>query len=142
LATLKSILLVEDDPTVGRAVERAMVRRGFSVRLVRTCDAARALREHFDCAVMDIDLPDGNGVDLSAELIAHGTASNAVFFTGSSNPSLLLRARGFGQIVRKADGSAPLLELLASDHIEPPRSGLNATGAVVAPVRSSRRARS
>jgi ActR/RegA family two-component response regulator len=141
LAGLKSILLVEDDPTVGRAVERAMTRHGFAVSLVRSCAAARAERGSFDCAVMDIDLPDGNGVDLSAELIAHGTASSAIFFTGSSNTALLVRARGIGQIVRKTEGSGPLIELLAGDQLEPPRSRLNPTSGQQTPVSSSRRAR-
>jgi DNA-binding response OmpR family regulator len=141
LAGLKSILLVEDDPSLGRAVERAMLKRGFSVRLVRTCAAARSERGPFDCAVMDIDLPDGNGVDLSAELIADGATASAVFFTGSSSHTLLARARGIGQVVRKSDGSEPLLDLLASDNVEAPRSRLNVTSGHQAPVSSSRRAR-
>ena len=138
MANLKSILLVEDDPVVGRAVERAMTRAGLRVEHVRSCLAARALRGPFDCAVMDIDLPDGNGVDLSADLSADGVAHSTLFFTGSSDHELLARARGIGPIVRKAEGTALLIDLLMAEQIDPPRSQLKPKGPTQ-PVSSSRR---
>jgi ActR/RegA family two-component response regulator len=114
-SSAQRLLVVEDDVTVARALSRTLARRGFSVAIARSCAAARALAQRFDFAVLDLDLPDGNGVDLALHLTASGRVPSVLFFTGSNDPALLARARRVGPVVMKAGGTSEILSLLAQD---------------------------
>jgi PAS domain S-box-containing protein len=63
---VKRILLVEDDHSVGAGLEALLTAEGYETTWVRTaaevCDAARRIRP--EVAIIDVNLPDGNGVDL------------------------------------------------------------------------------
>ncbi|GAB3469410.1 response regulator transcription factor [Kineococcus endophyticus] len=63
-------LLVEDDPAIARALVEGLARYGFVVRHVTT--GAQALREHAGAAVvlLDLGLPDGDGIDVCRALRA------------------------------------------------------------------------
>ncbi len=69
------------------------------------------MSEHpsFDVVVMDIDLPDGSGVELARELLATGKARTCVFFTASRDDQLRRDARALGPVVDKL---APMSELV------------------------------
>jgi two-component system repressor protein LuxO len=119
------LLVVEDDVTVARALSRTLARRGYSVAICRSCSAARALAQTFDFAVLDLDLPDGNGVELARDLMADGKVPSVLFFTGCSDTSLLARARRMGTVVMKVEGTSPVLAFLASltaEQSDPPQS--------------------
>jgi two-component system catabolic regulation response regulator CreB len=105
------ILVVEDDALVGRALRRALTERGHRVELAITCGEARGATGPFDCAVLDIDLPDGSGLDLARELL--GTVSPAVvFFSGSDDPQVRLDASDLGTFVPKSAGVEQLEEIV------------------------------
>lgn len=63
-------LLVEDDPAIARALSEGLARYGFVVRHVQT--GAEALRDHPGAAVvlLDLGLPDGDGIDVCRSLRA------------------------------------------------------------------------
>jgi len=63
------ILVVEDERRVGAFVEKALTELSYTTRLVRTVAAAKdALAEGpFDVVVLDLGLPDGDGLDLLRE---------------------------------------------------------------------------
>ena len=63
------ILVVEDEPRMGRFIERALSEQAYTVRLVETCAAARdALADSpYDAIVLDLGLPDGDGLELLRE---------------------------------------------------------------------------
>lgn len=120
------LLVVEDDVTVARALSRTLARAGFSVASARSCTAARSLAQSFDFAILDLDLPDGNGVDLARALMTSGKVPSVLFFTSSSDPALLARARCMGSVVMKSAGSSPILAWLtasATDSLDAPQSG-------------------
>jgi DNA-binding response OmpR family regulator len=64
------ILIVEDDNTLGWAIEEALKRAGYSVTLCRNVDAAEsALRlQEYHGLIVDCMLPKKNGVDLAQEI--------------------------------------------------------------------------
>jgi two-component system catabolic regulation response regulator CreB len=60
------ILLLEDDPAIAATVVFALEREGFAVHhhLLVGAAAEAAERQLPDAAVLDVGLPDGNGMDL------------------------------------------------------------------------------
>ena len=79
------ILLVEDDPMVGKALERGLLRAGFSVDWVtdgRSAELAIA-NGVYDLVVLDLGLPKKDGMAILASLRA----------TGNSIPVLIASAR-------------------------------------------------
>ncbi|PTX92669.1 response regulator transcription factor [Opitutus sp. ER46] len=79
------ILIIEDNDKVGRFVERALVEQAYTVRLVGTAAAARdALADSpYDALILDLSLPDGDGLVLLREWRA----------SGFDEPVLILSAR-------------------------------------------------
>ncbi len=121
------LLVVEDDVTVARALSRTLARAGYSVAVARSCSAARTLAQSFDFAILDLDLPDGNGVDLARALMTAGKVPSVLFFTSSTDTALLARARCMGSVVIKALGTGPILALLdsiAAEGVDAPQSGV------------------
>jgi DNA-binding NtrC family response regulator len=76
-------LVVEDDPTIRRAVSHELTRRGAVVVAAATVDEGRrALAERaFDFAVLDVQLPDGVGLELMG---APNAPARALVLTGES----------------------------------------------------------
>jgi DNA-binding response OmpR family regulator len=68
------ILVVEDERRVGQFVEKALNEQNYTAKLVRSCAAAReALAESpYDAVVLDLGLPDGDGLELLREWRAKG----------------------------------------------------------------------
>lgn len=64
------LLIVEDDPSIGTNLERALTNAGYECQWVRSVDAARQVKSPPDLALVDLGLPDGDGLDLARELIA------------------------------------------------------------------------
>jgi DNA-binding response OmpR family regulator len=63
-------LVVEDDPVLRHAIERAMGSAGYDTRAAETCATAlaSALETMPRLLVLDLSLPDGNGLDLLEEI--------------------------------------------------------------------------
>jgi two-component system catabolic regulation response regulator CreB len=84
------ILLLEDDSAIAATVAFALEREGLLVeRVMLVADAQAALqRERPTAAVLDVALPDGNGLDLCRRWRADADTRTATL------PILLLTARG------------------------------------------------
>jgi two-component system, NtrC family, response regulator AtoC len=70
----KKILIVEDEALFARAVQKRMQKAGFDCECAETLQDGRALAKQFepDIVLLDMRLPDGNGMDLLPELVANG----------------------------------------------------------------------
>jgi DNA-binding response OmpR family regulator len=79
------ILIVEDERKVGQFLERAMTEQSYTVQLARSgAQAHDALAESaFDAIILDLGLPDGDGLDLLKAWRA----------AGHNEPVLILSAR-------------------------------------------------
>lgn len=77
------ILLVEDDDSIAEYLERALIAQGHEVWVARTGRAARTLvsEQPPDLVLLDLGLPDVDGVDLSRELRAGGSTATIVVLT-------------------------------------------------------------
>ncbi|HEY3233533.1 MAG TPA: response regulator [Polyangiaceae bacterium] len=109
------LLIVEDDPALGRAVERVLVTAGYAVLVANSCAQARKAPTKFDGAVLDMNLGDGDGVGLAQELLAKNKARVIIFFTASTDDDLARRARALGPIVSKNGEPQELLDAIATE---------------------------
>lgn len=83
------LLLVEDDLDLGSEIARALARHGLTSEWVRSAKHARALIQSesadaalpFACAVLDLGLPDGDGIDLIHYWRRHGTTLPVIVMT-------------------------------------------------------------
>jgi DNA-binding response OmpR family regulator len=114
------VLVVEDDPTIRRAVARALRGAGYEVVTVEHCGGARHLTRPFDVAILDLELPDGTGVDVAGELLGLGTTGGVVFFSGAADPHLLGRAARLGQVVTKGGDLGSLLKAVSAARVDSP----------------------
>ena len=105
-------LIVEDDPVVARSIARRLLRDGYTVSLAQTCRAARASGLGFQVAILDLDLPDGNGADLADELLRLGAVRGVVFYSGSLDAAQRTRASLFGPIIDKSSDLEEVIALL------------------------------
>ncbi|MGW3044029.1 response regulator [Kitasatospora sp. NPDC001159] len=82
-------LIVEDDPVASAVLARFVVRvPGFTVvGVAASAAAARAVlaQRRPQLALIDIGLPDGNGLELAAELRAGRTGTDVIVVTGRSD---------------------------------------------------------
>jgi DNA-binding response OmpR family regulator len=74
---------VEDDETIGRSLDDALAAQGYRVTWVTTAAAAElaAHRQHPDLALVDLGLPDADGVDLCRRIRARRPATTIVILT-------------------------------------------------------------
>jgi DNA-binding response OmpR family regulator len=79
------VLIVEDDVRLGQFLRKGLSEHAHTTAWVRTCDAANdALAETtYDLIVLDLSLPDGDGIDLIRDWRANGF----------NEPMLILSAR-------------------------------------------------
>ncbi len=65
------ILVIEDQPNLLRSIARTLQESGFDVQMAGSLQAARPLiSPDVDVVILDLMLPDGNGLELLAELRA------------------------------------------------------------------------
>ncbi|MDH4571984.1 response regulator [Salinicola acroporae] len=88
------LLVIEDDPLLSRSLTQAMTRNGYTVdALARIDDAIQALRQgRFDLVLLDLGLPDGNGLEVLEWMRAHTDATPVMILT--ARDALADRVRG------------------------------------------------
>ncbi len=93
-----TILLVEDDPRAAKWVRIAMEERGAKILWAIRIDQARLLVERHqpELALLDVSLPDGNGLDLIVELRTQELPCACVVLTGNPESSVARIAAGLG----------------------------------------------
>jgi diguanylate cyclase (GGDEF)-like protein len=92
------VLVVEDDPTLGRLVVRVLHAFTDAVELASSGkQALDVLRAHqFDAIASDISLPDMSGLDVIAEARGIAPASGVVAMTGFADVEVAVRAMKAG----------------------------------------------
>lgn len=77
------LLIVEDETRIAELVKAGLARAGFAVDVVRLCADARAALSvtRYDAVVVDLGLPDGDGLDLLRELRTKGNQTPVLVLT-------------------------------------------------------------
>ncbi|MCU1672994.1 MAG: DNA-binding response regulator [Frankiales bacterium] len=88
------VLLVEDDPDLGRALVGVLAAEGHEVRWAQDASAARALLASAtaDLILLDLGLPDGDGLDLCREIRTTGDDVVIVVITARTDEADAVRA--------------------------------------------------
>ncbi|MFN8095307.1 MAG: sigma-54 dependent transcriptional regulator [Vicinamibacteria bacterium] len=93
-----AILLLEDDASFSGLLEEELRARGHEIERAATVAAARErVREGgFDVAVLDLQLPDGSGLDVLREISAELMPVEALILTGNAEVESALEAMRLG----------------------------------------------
>lgn len=78
------ILVVEDEPAIAESIEFALNRDGFMVTLAQTLGAAKAKLDDIDLIVLDLMLPDGDGIELLQALRQSGQPTAVLILSSKS----------------------------------------------------------
>ena len=82
------VIVVDDDPGMLKSVQRLLRQHAYEPILF---SSAQAFQNHPDiekaaCVILDINLPDGSGIELRENLKAAGVSVPVIYITGNANP--------------------------------------------------------
>lgn len=85
---MNTILVIDDDPEICETLESLVKRLSHHCFSVQTLRGARlVLKQHqYDVVFLDVSLPDGNGLDLLAELAELDNPPEVIILTGRGDP--------------------------------------------------------
>lgn len=80
---MKSILLVEDDAILSRNISDALLEEKLQVEFAYDGNIAEKLlkKKHFDCVILDINLPGKNGYEVCRNFRAYNTQTPVLMLT-------------------------------------------------------------
>lgn len=108
------VVVVDDDESMRRMMRRVLTRHGIAVE--DFCDGRLAVERlwdgRFDCAIVDLQMPDWDGVRTAHALRAVQPGLPIIVWTGGGPPSLVARARELGPL-GFFDKSCDVAEILA-----------------------------
>lgn len=91
------LLLVEDDARLRQELDLALTEEGFQLSAVATlADAHLALAQPLDLVLLDLGLPDGDGMDLCRHLHQHFPNLPVLILTARDEPSARVRGLEVG----------------------------------------------
>lgn len=107
------VLLVEDDPILGKSIKNTLELEDFNVLWSQNVEGVKPLVEKntFDCMLLDIGLPDGNGISLCKKLRTEFSKVPILFLTAQTDEESLLNAfdAGGNDFLRKPFSQRELL---------------------------------
>ena len=118
---IKRVLLVEDDVSVGAGLEQLLNSAGYDTTWVQSAGDAReaATRTRPQVAVIDVNLPDGNGAELASHLRTEHHDLSVVLSTGHVELNLTNQTKGILSLTKPyelADLLAAIGNVTASVH--------------------------
>lgn len=108
------ILVVDDYPPLAKVIAIGLRRAGHEVERAGSVRRALEIEGRLDVAVIDVDLPDGSGIDVAQTLLSTGRARRVVFFSATRDPEARLEALRLGPLVDKNAGVEALFEVVAA----------------------------
>ncbi len=123
----QTILVIDDDEVLGRVLVRVLAREGFAVRHALTVQ--QGVDQFKECrpalAILDLCLPDGDGVELARELHALDATCPMVLMTayplrlreGHGGPALFSRV--LTKPLNVIDLRKAVIDAIGSSAIEP-----------------------
>jgi two-component system nitrogen regulation response regulator NtrX len=79
---MKRVLIVDDEENIGRSLKLILEREGYSVAACTSFAEGRAFSNRVDAYLVDVRLPDGNGIDLLRQLRQSGADAPVIMISG------------------------------------------------------------
>ena len=111
LVDKKAILVVDDEPFIREYCEDLLTGMGYQCRLAGTCAEAREAFSvsSFACAIIDLGLPDGSGMDVLTDLRQADPLLVCIIMTGDSSASSIvetMREGAFDYLTKPVNAGA------------------------------------
>ena len=90
------VLIVEDNPMARVALEKVLALQGYCVESAGTLQRGRELLDGQAAVILDLDLPDGCGVELLRQIRTENRRMTVVVVTGSEECAVLSEVRSLG----------------------------------------------
>ena len=66
---MKNILLIEDDTNIANSLKEVLEKKDYRVQLAfQIQEATKLLNQYIDLIILDIQLPDGDGIDFCRQI--------------------------------------------------------------------------
>ena len=97
-AVAAHLLIVEDEPKLAANLKRGLGEAGFAVDVVRNAEAARTALERngYDLMLLDLRLPDRDGLEFLADVRAAGAALGVLILTARDSTDERVRGLDAG----------------------------------------------
>ena len=84
------VLVVDDDPGMLKSVQRLLRRHAYEPILFSSAEAFKNYPDVKEaaCVILDINLPDGSGIELRHGLNDAGIAVPVIYMTGNDDPAI------------------------------------------------------
>lgn len=95
-----TILVVDDEPSILNTLKKALTLEDYSVDVAGGVGVAleRVGKKSYDVILLDVALPDGDGVDLLSQLKASGNEAQIIMMSGHATVDLAVRATKLGAL--------------------------------------------
>ncbi|MGZ8378531.1 MAG: response regulator transcription factor [Gemmatirosa sp.] len=92
------VLIIEDDRVLARLVERALGEAGYAVDVTRSAEEGRdrAMTSTYDAVLLDLELPDRNGLEVVRSLRREGHDVPVLIMTGRDDDQDIVRGLDAG----------------------------------------------
>src|ERR1035437_10939267 len=94
------IVLVEDDPTISEPLTRALGREGYEVEWFGTGQGGLGAAHSADLLILDLGLPDIDGVEVARRVRDQGLTVPILMLTGKGGEGGVGAGRGAGRLRR------------------------------------------
>jgi two-component system, NtrC family, nitrogen regulation response regulator NtrX len=79
---MRKILIVDDEPNIGRSLKLILEREGYAVSACMTAAEAKAVSQRPDLYIIDVRLPDASGIELVKALRSQDAVTPIVMISG------------------------------------------------------------
>jgi FixJ family two-component response regulator len=111
------VYIVDDDPSFRKSLQRLIATAGFETIALESAGSflAQAPIRHPACLLLDVDLPDLDGIRLQKKLLEQGVHMPIIFITGRGDIPMSVRAMKAGALdfLTKPFASDELLKAVA-----------------------------
>lgn len=120
---MPQILLVEDDPVLGAGIKMNLEMEQYQISWAKDLRSAREFngQNKFDLVVLDLGLPDGNGMSFCKELREAGSRLPIIMLTAQADEESVVTglSAGANDYIRKPFGNRELLARIKTVLREP-----------------------
>jgi CheY-like chemotaxis protein len=98
MTALRKVLVVDDDPVIGKSFDRVLSKKGYAVITAKNGEEAlsKLAAERYDVVYTDIKMPGMSGLEVAERVKAERPWTPVVIITGHGTPESETRAKAAG----------------------------------------------